>query len=257
MADLDLNGRKPAAPVLTSVSRAVSAFRWIFMPLGLLALVAVGVHAAADSVDDRIRWLIDGLDAAMDSVFADFDATRHWVDAIGSVERTHMARGLALLWELAVDFAVALPLLGYLEESERAPLINPTKTWRALFDRLNKKPTPMRIVRPVSTGVFAVAGAYAIARMVESALYLALRNGIVPDGINGPAARIAALGAMVMVLAALGWRAVLRSLQHADELCEKQKSRPKTFTVGLVGSALALPLALAAAVDTPWWSFFR
>ncbi len=257
MAAPELNGKKPAAPVLASISRGLSAFRWVFMPLGLIALVAVGVHAAADSVDDRIRWLIEQLDAAFDSVFADFDATRHWVDAIGSVERTHMARGLALLWELAVDFVVALPLLGYLEESERAPLINPQKTWRSLFDRLNKKPTPMRILRPVATGIFAVAGAYAIARMVESSLYLALRNGIVPDGLNGPAARIFSLTAMVLVLAALGWRAVLRSLQHADELCEKQKKRSATFTVGLVGSALALPLAIAAAVDTPWWSFFR
>ncbi|MBL8950146.1 MAG: hypothetical protein JNK82_05180 [Myxococcaceae bacterium] len=239
------------------MSRGVSAFRWVFMPLGLLALVAVGVHAAADSVDDRLRWLIEQLDAAMDSVFADFDPTRHWVEAMGSVERTHAARGLALLWELAVDFTVALPLLGYLEESDRAPLINPMKTWRALLQRLGKKPTPMRILRPVATGVFAVAGAYAIARMVESSTYLALRNGLVPDDVNGPAARLASLAAMVLVLAALGWRAVLRALQHADDTCEKQKKRSATFTVGLIGSALAMPLALAAAVDTPWWSFFR
>lgn len=249
--------KKPAAPILTSISRGVSAFRWIFMPLGLLALVAVGVHAAADSVDDRLRWLIEQLDAAMDGVFADFEATRHWVDAIGSVERTHAARGLALLWELAVDVAIALPLLGYLEESERAPLINPTQTWRAQLERLNKKPTPMRIIRPVVAGVFVVAGAYAIARMVESTLFIALRNGIVPDGINGPAARIAALAAMILVLASLGWRAVLRSLQHADQHCEKRAGKKAgPLTAGLIGSALALPLAIAAAIDTPWWSFF-
>ena len=251
-------GKKPAAPVLTSISRGVSAFRWIFMPLGLLALVAVGVHAAADSVDDRLRWLIEQLDAALDGVFADFDATRTWVDAIGSVERTHLARGLALLWELAVDFAIALPALGYLEESERAPLINPTQTWRAQLERLNKKPTPMRVIRPIVSGVFVVAGAYAIARMVESSLYIALRNGIVPDDINGPVARFAALGAMILVLASLGWRAVLRALQHADQACEKKVGkRGGALMAGLVGSALALPLAIAAAIDTPWWSFFR
>lgn len=249
--------KKPVAPILASVSRGVSAFRWIFMPLGLLALVAVGVHAAADSVDDRLRWLIEQLDAAMDGVFADFEATRHWVDAIGSVERTHLARGLALLWEVAVDIAVALPLLGYLEESERAPLINPQQTWRAQLERLNKKPTPMRIIRPVVSGVFVVAGAYAIARMVESSLFVALRHGIVPDGINGPAARIAALAAMIFVLASLGWRAVLRALQHADQHCEKRAGKKAgPMTAGLIGSALALPLAVAAAVDTPWWSFF-
>ena len=46
--------------------------------------------------------------------------------------------------------------------------------------------------------------------------------------------------------------------QHADEACEKRKGRRAAkLTVGLLGSALALPLAVAAAVDTPWWSFFR
>jgi hypothetical protein len=251
-------GKPKPAPVLTSISRGVSAFRWVFMPLGLLALVAVGVHAAADSVDDRIRWLIEQLDAALDGVFADFELTRSWVDAIGSVERTHIARALALLWEVAVDVTVAVPALGYLEESERAPLINPAKTWRAQLERLSKKPTPMRIIRPVATGVFAVAGAYAIARMVESSLYLALRGGVVPDDVNGPIARLFALGAMGLVLATLGWRAVLRALQHADELCEKRKGRRLgPLTAGLVGSALCAPLALAAAIDTPWWSFFR
>ena len=37
---------------LEGVSRFFGAFRWAFMPLGLFALVAVGVHAAADVVDD-------------------------------------------------------------------------------------------------------------------------------------------------------------------------------------------------------------
>lgn len=251
-------GKKSPAPILTSVSRAISAFRWVFMPLGLLALVAVGVHAAADSVDDRLRWVIEQLDAAMDGVFADFEATRQWVDAVGSVERTHLSRGLALLWELAVDVAIALPALGYYEESERAALINSKQTWRAQLERLNKKPTPMRIIHPTVAGVFVVAGAYAIARMVESSMFLALRAGIVPDGINGPLARMLALAAMVLVLASLGWRAVLRALQHADQACEKRAGkRAGPMTAGLVSSALALPLAVAVAIDTPWWSFFR
>jgi len=228
------------------------------MPLGLLALVAVGVHAAADSVEDRIRWLIEQLDAAVDGVFADFEFSRSWVDAIGSVERTHIARALALLWELAVDAAIALPLLGYLEETQRATQVNFAQTWRSQLIRLKKLPTPMRIIRPVVCGIFAVAGAYAIARMVESSLFLALRNGIVPDDFNGPVARIFALGAMVLVLGSLGWRAVLRALQHADEICEKRVGKKAgPLTAGWLGSLLALPLALVAAVDTPWWSFFR
>lgn len=255
MAEL---GKRSTAPVITSMSRGISAFRWVFMPLGLLALVAVGVHAAADSVDDRLRWVIDQLDAAADGVFADFEFTRAWVEAIGSVERTHISRALAFLWELAVDFTIALPALGYLEETERAALINPTQTWRAQLQRLNKKPTPMRIIRPAVTAIFSVAGAYAIARMIESSLFIALKNGIVPDQINGPLSRFMALAGMLLVLSALGWRVVLRSLQHADAECEKRATkRAGPFTAGLIGSALALPLAVAVVLDTPLLSFFR
>jgi hypothetical protein len=250
--------RQQPAPLWKSLSRIVAAFRWIFMPLGLLALVAVGVHAAADSVDDRIRWVIEQLDAALDGVFADFEFSRSWVDVIGSVERTHIARALALLWEIAVDLAVAFPLLGYLEESDRAPLINPKQTWSAQLERLKKKPTPMRIVRPLVAAVFSVAGAYAIARMVESSLFIALKGGIVPDGVNEPLSRFMSLGALGLVLGTLGWRAVLRALQHADQTCEKRTAKKSApWTAGLVGSALAVPLALAAVLDTPLLSFFR
>src|SRR5256885_14726422 len=132
------------------------------MPRGLLGLVAVGVHASADSVDDRIRWLIEQLDASVDSVFADFEFSRSWVDAIGSVERTHVARALALLWEIAVDVAIALPALGYFEATQREALMEPTKSWRVLVGRAKAKPTPMRIVRPVVAAGFAGAGADAL-----------------------------------------------------------------------------------------------
>ncbi len=228
------------------------------MPLGLLALVAVGVHAAADSVDDRLRFVIEQIDAAFDGIFDQFELTRSWVDAIGSVERTHIARALALLWELAVDAAVALPALGYLEETDRAPVINPKQTWAAQLERLRRKPTPMRILRPLVTAVFAIAGAYAVSRMVESSLFDALKAGIVPDGINGPLARLMSFGALGLITGTLGWRAVLRALQHADSVCEaKTKKRGAMWTAGLVGSALAVPLALAALLDTPLLSFFR
>ena len=116
----------------------------------------------------------------------------------------------------------------------------------------------MRVIRPVVAAIFAVAGAYAIARMVESSLFVALRSGIVPDGVNGPLSRFMALAAMVLVLGSLGWRAVLRSLQHADQACEQvahQKLGP--MMAGLPGSALSLPLAIAVMVDTPLLSFFR
>lgn len=250
--------RAALSPGLDRVSRGVGAFRWVFMPFGLLALLAVGVHGAADGIDDRIRWVVEQLDAIADGLFAQAELTRSWVDAISSAERTGLARGLAFVWELLVDVVVALPALGYFERTQRERLTEAAQSLRAQLVRLKAQPTPMRLSRPIITAAFVMAGAYAVARMVEAALFHALKAGIVPDGINGPLARIAAVGALVLVLSSLGWRAVLRSLQHADEVCaEHDRTKVSPYFAGWWGTAISLPLALAAFIDTPLLSFFR
>lgn len=243
------------------------------MPLGLTALIAVGVHAAADTVDDRLLSLVQGLDAWLDSWFARAEWTQSWVDTFGSREQTLVARSLTLTWELVVDLILAVALIGYREQAASA---FKKETWRTLVQRVNAQPTPMRIFRPVITGIFALAGAYAIARMVDGALFISLRAGVAPDAVAQPIARILALGAFVHVSVAFGWRAVLRALQHADAACQpalatsaadrlalmsgqKKPARPTgPWTVGLIGTALAAPLALAALLDAlPLLSFFR
>ena len=263
----------PTAPALTRISSFLGYFRWLFMPLGLMALIAVGIHAAADSVDDRLLAAVQGLDAWFDALFARNEALQSWVDRIGSREQTVIARSLTLAWELAADLAIALPMLGYKEDASKA--FN-QESLKALLKRFNAQPTPMRLFRPFLTGTFALAGAYAIARMVEGALFLSLRAGVAPDAIASPLARAFAFGAFVLVAVAFGGRAVLRALQHADELCtpknqltasdrpamlsgQKKVARAKSpWTAGLIGTAVALPLALAALIDAlPLLSFFR
>ena len=259
-------------PALTRISSFLGYFRWLFMPLGLTALVAVGIHAAADTVDDRLLWLVQQLDAWFDTLFARTEALQSWVDRIGSREQTVIARSLTLVWELAADVAIAGPMLGY---SEGAPSAFRKETWKTLLQRLTRQPTPMRIIRPMVTAVFALAGAYAIARMVDGALFLSLRAGVAPDAVAAPLSRGLALGAFLLVSIAFGWRAVLRALQHADQLCtqkeltaaerlailarQEKKKRPiNPWLVGLVGSAIALPLALGGLLDAiPLLSFFR
>ena len=243
------------------------------MPLGLTALIAVGVHAAADTVDDRLLWLVQQLDAWFDALLARTESLQSWVDAIGSREQTVIARSVTLGWELAADLAIAVPALGY---SEASPSAFKRESWRTLIQRLNLQPTPMRIFRPAVTGIFALAGAYAIARMVEGALFLSLRAGITPESVAGPLSRAFAFGAFLLVSTAFGWRAVLRALQHADAACTPEdalravdklamisgtKKLPRAknpWTVGLLGSAIAAPLALAALLEAlPLLSFFR
>jgi len=245
---------------LGKVSGFFGVFRGAFMPLGLFALVAVGVHAAADLVDDRLLTLVDGLDALADGWLARHELTASWVDRIGPLQRTVIARLLALSWELAVDLLVVVPQLGYAEVDEReARFIVRPNTWRSLLARFNAAPTPMRLVRPAVTAVFAGAGAYGVSRLVESTLFVALQTDVArPDVAEGLARAFGGV-AMLLVLASHGWRAALRALEHADAACEDRvKAARSPWTVGLVGSVLAAPLALALLLEVQnLLAFFR
>ncbi len=241
---------------LGGVSRFFGAFRWAFMPLGLFALIAVGVHAAADVVDDRLLRGVEWLDALLDGLLAQSEHTAAFVNRVDSRERTLIARGLALAWELSVDFFVAVPALGYGEVDATEKKFSLSKeTWRTLLLRLNRQPTPMRLTRPLVTTAFVLAGAYAVSRLVESTLFVGLVGDVAPAEVAGPIARVLAALAMALVVFSHGWRAVLRALQHADAACVKAKH---PWVVGLWGSALALPLALALLLESEvLLSFFR
>jgi len=236
---------------LGKVSGFFGIFRGFFMPLGLFALVAIGVHAAADLVDDRILSLVDALDAWADGWLAQSERLASWVDRIGPLQRTIIARSLAVVWELAVDLLVVLPQLGYGEADEVEPRFSfRRETWRTLFGRLNRQPTPMRLVRPLVTAIFVGGGGYAISRLVESTLFVALQNGVAPAEVAETIGRIAGGVAIVIVFASHGWRAILRALEHADAACEERVKRAVSpWPVGWVGSVLAFPLAIALILE--------
>jgi hypothetical protein len=237
------------API-RQVSGFISAFRGLFMPLGLLALVAVGVHTAADVLDDRVLRLVEQLDAWLDGYLAQWDFTAAWVNRVDSRERTAIARGLALAWELGVDVLVALPALGYSEASEAERRFSlQRETWRTLFARLNQRPTPMRVLRPLVTAVFVVGGAYAVSKLVESTLFVGLVPDVAPPDVAQVVARVLGGLALLAVLASHGWRAVLRSLQHADAACERALTARQRFFAGTWGTVLATPLAVALALE--------
>ncbi|MEW5743390.1 MAG: hypothetical protein AB1938_31055 [Myxococcota bacterium] len=240
------------ATPLKKVSGFFGAFRWVFMPLGLFALVAVGVHAAADLLDDHVLRVVESLDAWLDGLLAQSESLASWVNRVDSRERTLIARAVALAWELAVAGFVALPLLGYDEKSdEERRFTFRRETWRTLLSRLNQKPTPMRLVRPFVTAVFAVGGAYAVSRLVESTLFVGLVGDVAPADVAQTLARVLGGLAMALVLFTHGWRAVLRALEHADARCEEaaKASKVKPWLVGVWGSGLAIPLAVALLLE--------
>ncbi len=250
--------------ILEVLGRFVSNFRWLFMPLGLAALLAVGVHAAADTLDDRLLAVADAIDAAFDSLVGRFTLTQGMVEWVALEERTTFARVLALLWELAADVVLVLPVLRYREpelgtrdpwRSLRAPS---HPSWRELLRRAKQQPTPLRWVLPLATAAVALAGACTAARLVQGTVYLTWR-GLLGDGVSHGLAQLLALLALGGVLAALGWRAVLRNLEHADaRAAAPAGSARERLTRGLVGCAIVAPLALAALLDaSPVLSFFR
>jgi hypothetical protein len=241
---------------LTAFSRFLGSFRWAFMPLGLLALIAVGVHAAADTLDERLLTLVDGLDAALDQLASRHSLTEPLVDLLSLERRTTLARVLALAWELTADGVLALPALGYRE----GPPVSGERgdTWRAVLRRCLRAPTTVRWIRPLATALVVVAGACGVARLVQGTVYLSWRE-LLGDPVADGVARGLALAALVGLVWRLGTRAVLRALQHADAASERHaRGFLRAVTYGLPGSALVVPLALAATLDaSPLWSFLR
>lgn len=247
----------PEVVKVAKVSKLIGRCRFVFMPLGLFALVAVGVHAAADTLDDRILWGVDHLDAGFDALFGAWSWTSSWVHWIDLEDRTWLSRSLALGWELAADLVLALPALGYREEP-----MGPRTTrrrWKEVFWDAVRRPTVLRVTRPLATAAVVVAGACAVGRMVQGAVYLSQR-GWLGEGAAGLLARLLALGALAGVLLAFGMRAVMRNLQHADVIATSVPARPYLQLVaqGAVGSAVVIPLAVAALLDaSPLLSFLR
>jgi hypothetical protein len=217
------------------VAERVGRVRWIFLPLGLCALAAVGAHAAADVVGDRVLWCVDRVDAFFDAIFASWSVTAPLVDLVGLSQRTFFARAVALVWELCADALIAVPLLNY---AERAA----AQEWQLAQALLRKKPTPQRLVRPAATFLMSVAGACAVARMVRGSVQLAAHSS--------PLSRILAAATLLALLALLVPRAAFRSLEHADQ-------NGRAVSVGVFGTALLLPLMLGALFASPLLSFFR
>lgn len=252
-----------AADRVNLASQFLGGWRWAFMPLGLLALLAVGVHAAADALDDRILWLVDRADAAGDWLFGRWSFTAGVVHWIGAEQRVTVARAVALVWELAADLILLWPALGYREVPEpltpRGIRLAEQRGWKALLARVQEDPVPLRIARPAVTAFIALAGACGVAKLVQGALYLGLLPAL-GSGTAGFLARVIAIAALVGVSWSFGWRVVLRSIQHAHEVAESLRFRPRRVRMlaGLWGSLVVLPLGIAAIVDaTPLLSFFR
>lgn len=236
---------------LSSTAGLLEQLRWLFLPLGMAALLAVGVHAAADVLSDQFLTAVDRVDALFDALVSQWSVTAPLVDLVGLSERTLFARGAALCFELFADALVALPALGF---AERADEVERTS---ALLLRAWRRPATLPLTRAPFAAAFALAGACTVARLLHGNVYAALRP-IVGTGAQAGAG-FCALLALLLVLVAVAWRAVLRALEHALERSEQTaRTRRQRITRGLASALILSPLALAAvARAAPLRSFFR
>lgn len=196
--------------------------RWMVLPLGLCALVAVGAHASADVLGDRILWAVDRVDAFFDAIFSRWSVTAPLVDWVGLSQRVFFARGVALLWELSADALLILPLIGYEERAVPAELA----LARKLLRKTARKPLPSRIVGPLCTAAIAIGGARAVAHLVRSSLF---RAPLIAHALGG--------ATLFLLVALFASRATLRSLEYADS---------RKPLLGLPSAVLLIPLAIAA-----------
>ena len=206
-----------------NVAERVGRIRWIFLPLGLCALVAVGAHAAADVVGDRVLFVVDRLDAFFDALWSAWSFTAPLVDVVGLTQRTWFARAVALGWELAADALVAVPLLGY-DERDAA------QEWRMARDMLRRVRSPLRLVRPAAALLVGIAGACSVARMVQGSIELAVHLHWLAEAARA----LTLLGLLVLLVP----RAVFRSLEHA-----------RTARYRVPAAAVLAPLLVAAVLS--------
>jgi hypothetical protein len=238
----------PREGAIDTAARLADRARWIFLPLSLCALVAVGVHTAADVVGGDILRLVDALDAAFDALVGRSRFTAPLVDLVGPSQRVFFARGIALVWELIAGALLAVPMLGYEERADEV------SRFRELARKAAVRPTTLRIVFPAVTAAVALSGSCSVGRLLEGTIHLGLRSAL--GSAAGTLARGAALAAVLGLVAFVAWRAVVHALVRADHRSERiTPGRCRALTTGLAAAAALVPLAVAALRAAPFLSF--
>lgn len=246
--------------MVRSLFRLLGGLGRAVVPLGLFAVIAVGLHAGADRVDDYVlvalnaadevfdvgasafvRWALEGLG------FTAATVNRWTYDVVELVDidtKDWLARAFALVVELLGDLVFAVPLFFHRERD---------RPYREMAKNLYQDPTVLRFVAPLTAGLASVAGVLTIARELSVAGHAAI------DGVGGPA-RSAELGAAVtagVVLALVLWRlgavTVARAICWADRVGEGDRARQvparRRRLRGWVVMLLVLPVSVLAVVE--------
>jgi hypothetical protein len=261
-----------------AITRFFGAHRRFIRRLAALCLVVLGVHRAADVMDDLVFRVIDQLDLAVDNlvwtllqaVSPEQDASRYsqifaeWVDL---KEKDLAAKVLALGLELVLDFWLLDLVWGKRGSDDTGGGL--VAELKASTQELREALWPLdleRLAGPPTLLLFAVSGALFACLAIESEL-ASLVGDLAPDWPWAPnlAAAVAILAAAMLL-----WRflpdllhgSIVRAHQRAQRAREREatEGEPKNHfeqarrfvrqvTRGTLIAVVALPIAIVGLLE--------
>ena len=212
--------------LFNAISLGLGSSRTLIRRLGGLALILMGVHAAADVLDDLAWDVLDALDLVVDETAATFfgwlsstggltpDAAVAAIDRFGSAvdlaEKDWLALRLAFAAELLLD-VLLLDLCWGSRVFDGATLLDDLKRSAEQLRRSLTSFDLERVLAPLALATFAVGGAILAALALEQPTSAVLTQ-LVPG--LAIASNIGAATAIVVV-AVLVWRFVPELLHGA------------------------------------------
>lgn len=266
-------------PVVRALVGLISAIRWIWFPAAVFAVVALGIHAGADVLDDTLLAVLDRIDGWIDRAISPpirwlwltFGASEAKADAavvracelIDLEERTLVAQWLAIGLELLCDLFVvrlllATPQPGPQRRAPLLPLPPPNVLWQRLlaWAKARAAAASLRsVLAPAMILAASIAGACAVAEALQSELFGLLRR-LLPATVAAGVGRLAAVMSLGAVLILFATPAVLRVARSAPPILTVHPWQARL--AGWRTLLLLAPVSLAAFIErAPLLSFFR
>ncbi len=255
---------------IRSLSHALGVARGPIRRLGGLCLVLMGVHAAADVLDDLARDAIDVIDLVVDEAVAGLlgwlaahggmtpdgavVAIERFATAFDLAEKDWLAVRLALAVELVLDVAL-LDLAWGTRPAEGEGLLDDvrasTRQLKAALSTFDLE----RLVGPLTLLVYATAGGVLAGLAIEQPVAAALAAWAPGFLLAGNAAAALAL----VVVAVVVWRfgpdlvhgAVVRADERGQAARERRRARRDSHPPRFVGLARAVDV-VALAIRGAW-----
>jgi hypothetical protein len=252
---------------------AQSFWRELFNPLaqdsvlirfGMFALVAVGLHAGADKVDDELFFVLNFFDGLMDQLCAFIIKTfGHWfsvqpktidqtifkaVDLVGIQTKRVSAQYLALTAELLAVIMLAVPLL--------LPRMDvPSEGYRPFSHRWWNDPSFARYGVPMAVAAASLAGVLVITNATQSSSHAFLielteHSGLASYGAQAVAA-FTLLGVAWFIFVRCFEQVLVRIDRTARNDIMQLASKRQRRLRGLWRCVIGLPISFLAVSAVP------